>query len=308
MKADIAQLQKQQLYLGTSSWKYEGWKGLVYKRPYKTTKEFNEKCLEEYAELFSTVGIDHTYYAWPSPKMFEKYLAQTPPTFRFGLKVTEKITVFKYPTLKRYGKDAGKVNPLFLDPVAFREEFLTPLLPFKDRIGPLMLEFSQFHPGSIGSGHEFVERLDKFFSEVRAEGFQLAVEIRNANWLKTPYFQVLVKHGVTHVFNSWTRMPLLQEQLLAAKEFKFPCFVSRLLLNPGVAYENAVEAYSPYDKLFEQHLDLRIAAASLLQSALDAGVPAYVFVNNRFEGCAPLTIESILDIFLKRDHKKSAGF
>lgn len=296
MNPSIEKLRAQRVYIGTSSWKYEGWKGLVYQRPYRSTKNFNESCLNEYAEHYTAVGVDHTYYAWPSPQTFETYCEQTPASFRFGLKVTEKITVWKYPNLKRYGKDAGVKNDGFLNVPLFVENFLDPLRPFADRLGPLMFEFSQFFPGSIGSGSEFTERLDQFFEMLSAEtAFHWAIEIRNAAWLKPPYFEMLVKHKVAHVYNSWTRMPALPEQLDLTKDFTFPVYVSRLLLRPGVLYEKAVEAYSPYDKVCDEQPELRTAAANLIKRAKGLGVPAYTFVNNRCEGSAPLTIMGILE-------------
>lgn len=300
----IAGLRKRQIYIGTSSWKYEGWKGSVYQRPYRSDKQFNEECLEEFAEHYSAVGVDHTFYAWPTQKGFAKYLAQTPPEFKFGLKVTEEITIWQYPKLKRYGKKAGLTNEAFLSPSLFRDKFLSVIAPFREKIGPVMLEFSQFYPGMISSGSEFTERLDKFFSEIpEIKDFQLAVEIRNAGWLKPPYFQMLQSHGVSHVFNSWTRMPTLEDQLSVTKDFRFKCYPARLLLRPGMKYEAAVEAYSPYDKIQDEQPETRNAAASLIERALEMGVPAFVFVNNRCEGSAPLTIDGILEILRQRKIK-----
>lgn len=295
MDERIRKLLAKRVYVGSSSWKYEGWKGLVYQRPYKSKKEFEETCLSEYAEQYTAVGVDHTYYAWPTKATFERYVRQTPEHFRFGLKATEKITVLQYPKLKRYGKDAGKPNESFLDPAAFAMSFLAPLEDFKARLGPVMLEFSQFYPGMLSSGREFVERLDRFFDGIKEiTGFQYAVEMRNSNWLKEPYFDVLRRHGVAHVFNSWTRMPTLLEQLELTKTHPQPCFPARLLLQPGTKYAEAVEAFSPYDKICEEQPDLRLGGARLIERAIELGVPAYVFVNNRAEGCAPRTIEAIL--------------
>jgi uncharacterized protein YecE (DUF72 family) len=296
MDPRIEKLQEKNIYIGTSSWKYEGWKNLVYRREYPSTKKFNETCLNEYAHFYSCVGVDHTYYAWPTPNTFQTYCDQTPDTFRFGLKVTERITVWQYPKLKRYGKEAGSKNASFLNVPEFVENFLGPLRPFQDRIGPIMFEFSQFYPGSISSGSEFTERLDQFFSQLSGEpGFHWAVEIRNSAWLKRPYFEMLLKHRVSHVFNSWTRMPPLSEQLDLTEPFAFPNYVSRLLLRPGVQYEQAVEAYSPYDKVCDEQPELRTHAAGIIQRARGLGVPAYTFVNNRCEGSAPHTIMGILE-------------
>lgn len=290
----IEELAQHQIRLGTSSWKYGGWQGLVYKNDYPSEKKFNEHCLEEYSRIFPTVGIDHTYYAWPTPTTFDKYFDQTPESFRFGLKVTERTTVYQYPKLKRYGKEAGTKNSHFLDVREFQENFLAPLEPFRGRLGPLMFEFSQFYPGMLASGSEFIERLDQFFSALPCKDYDFAIEMRNRNWLKAPYFELLNKHGVSHVFNSWTRMPSIGEQLDAADQFRPRNFIARLLLEPGTKYEEAVEAFSPYDRIQRELPAIRQDAARLIRRAIDLGVPAYVFVNNRCEGCAPKTIEGIL--------------
>lgn len=296
MDPRIAEWKKKDVYWGTSSWKYGGWMGLVYNEDYPSDKAFQNDCLLEYARHYTAVGVDHTYYAYPSPAMFARYVDQTPEDFRFGLKVTEAITVMRYPKLKRYGKLAGLDNPDFLSAEKFHDEFLKPLEPYKGRLGPLMLEFSQFYPGMIASGSEFVERLDRFFDAVGKDtGFTFGIEMRNRGWLKTPYFDALTRHGVAHVFNSWTRMPSLSEQLDAAGSFKPPCYVARLLLKPGTQYEDAVEAYSPYDKVQEELPQVRQDTAQMVETAVATGVRAYVFVNNRLEGCAPLTILGILD-------------
>lgn len=283
--------------------------GLVYRDEYPSDKAFQATCLAEYARHYPAVGVDHTYYAFPTTGVFQRYVDQTPDYFRFGLKVTEAITVWRYPKLKRYGKLAGADNPDFLSATRLRDEFLKPLEPLKQRIGPVMLEFSQFYPGTISSGSEFVERLDRFFEQVgKGTGFTFGIEMRNRGWLKQPYFDVLARHGVAHVFNSWTRMPGIGEQLEAARGFRPPCYVSRLLLKPGTQYEDAVEAFAPYDRVHEELPAVRQGAADLVSTAVATGVPAYVFVNNRLEGCAPLTILGILERLEKKaDRSEPAG-
>jgi len=301
MNAQMASLLAKNIYLGTSSWKYEGWKGLVYTKDYPSTKRFNDECLDEYASFYPAVGVDHTYYAFPTPTTFHKYFDQTPDHFRFGLKATEKITIWRYPNQKRYGKEAGTLNAHFLDAGLFKEAFLDPLRPFTSRLAPVMLEFSQFYPGTISSGSEFTQRLDTFFEALRDEkDFRFAIELRNSNWLKAPYFEMLTRHSVSHVFNSWTRMPALRDQLELTKKFRFSSYPARLLLRPGVKYEAAVEAYSPYDRVQDAQPELRDDAVSLIERALEFGVPAYVFVNNRCEGSAPHTIAAILERIRER--------
>lgn len=290
-------LLKNQWYFGTSSWKYPGWKGLVYKKPYSSDKNFQENCLEEYSTQYSCVGVDHTYYSWPTSNTFLRYYEQTPDFFRFVLKATEKVTVFKYPNLPRYGKEAGTQNTSFLNAELFEEKFLTPLSPYKDKLGPIMFEFSQFHGGTFSRGSEFVERLDAFLTKVcKNKDFQFGIEIRNSNWLHPSYFDCLVRHQVGHVFNSWTRMPLLEEQIQKASAFSLPFFIVRLLLNPGTLYQEAVDNFSPYDRLHHELLEIRNSVVDLLSLAYTRKIPTYTLVNNRFEGCAPKTLKGIFSL------------
>jgi hypothetical protein len=119
---------------GTSSWAYEGWHGLVYHRTYPKSR-FSQDTLAEYAAycthgspLFSTVGIDHSFYRPASAKQLAHYAEQVPDEFRFCQKVWEDITVPAYANLPRYGAKAGKPNPRFLDIGAFHDLVLQPAL------------------------------------------------------------------------------------------------------------------------------------------------------------------------------------
>ena len=53
------------IHFGGSSWKYPGWKGIVYNRKYRSKKSFNEQSLAEYSEVFSTVCADFALYDFP---------------------------------------------------------------------------------------------------------------------------------------------------------------------------------------------------------------------------------------------------
>jgi hypothetical protein len=54
--------------------------------------------------------------------------------------------------------------------------------------------------------------MDTFLGKLPKD-WPYGVEIRNKNWLTPEYFAMLAKHGVAHVYNSWSRMPPVSEQL-----------------------------------------------------------------------------------------------
>ncbi|MEE9464085.1 MAG: DUF72 domain-containing protein, partial [Candidatus Neomarinimicrobiota bacterium] len=100
--------RRSSIYVGTSSWKYEGWQGMIYNDHYPSKKSFQARCLKEYARYFPAVGVDATFYRFPTGRQMIELAGLTPPDFKFGLKVTEEITVYKYPTHPRYGQRKGK--------------------------------------------------------------------------------------------------------------------------------------------------------------------------------------------------------
>jgi hypothetical protein len=119
------------------------------------------------------------------------------------------------------------------------------------------------------------------------------VEIRNEEFLTPMYFAVLREHGVAHVFNSWTRMPSIGDQLDLPGSLSGPFLVARALLRPGRSYDEAVDVFAPYDRIREPHPPLRHDLARLVETAVRTRIPAYLLVNNRAEGSAPLTIAEV---------------
>ena len=139
----------------------------------------------------------------------------------------------------------------------------------------------------------FAGRLDEFFSALPREGMY-SVELRNEEFLTPMYFAVLREHGVAHVFNSWTRMPPIGDQLDLPGAVSGPFIVARALLQPGRTYDEAVDAFSPYDRIQDPSPALRGDLLRLIATAVHTRIPAYLLVNNRAEGSAPLTIAEVL--------------
>jgi len=290
-----------QVRFGTSSWAYEGWQGLVYHRSYPKSR-FTQDTLAEYAAyspngqpLFRTVGIDHTFYRPASAMQLAHYAEQVPGDFQFCSKVWEEITVPVYANLPRYGVKAGKSNPRFLDADAFRDVVLAPAQDgLGPKLGPLMFEFQRWglEPAT------FYDRLDTFLGRLPF-GPRYAVEIRNPALLNSRYREVLNAHGVAHVLNHWTAMPPLSEQhRLFGQSFPASHVVIRLLTPLGLAYERAVERYKPYNRIAEPQPRMRQDTLDLVRQASAEGRSTYVLVNNRSEGCSPLTVQALISNLL----------
>jgi uncharacterized protein YecE (DUF72 family) len=302
LKQRVEGLAAQGVFVGTSSWKYPGWLGTLYEstryewRGRLAQSRFKKDCLAEYAEVFKTVSVDAAYYTFPSRQHLEGMANQTPEDFLFGLKVTDSLTIRKFPKLDRFGPSAGKANENFLNAELFTKAFLGPCEAIRPNIGLLMFEFSRFWPADYQHGRDFIADLDKFLGQI-PKGWPYAVEMRNRHWLKPGYFECLARHQVAHVFNSWAAMPTVSEQMALAGSITNPNLVAaRFLLKPGRKYEQAVEEFEPYDAIKEENPEARAAAAELIAQGQKAG-PArktFVFVNNRLEGNALGTIAAVL--------------
>ena len=287
---------------GTSTWTYEGWQGQVYKRQY-TKSRFTQECLGEYCQyqyqnvpLFRTVGNDSTFYRPPTSNQLLRYLNQIPEDFEMCCKVWEEITIPRFASHVRYGSKAGQPNPRFLDAKLFNEMVLTPYrdAKFEPHTGPFLFEFQRHDLSS----DEFYSRLDGFFGQLPKD-FSYAVEIRNAGLVGPEYQKVLEHHGVAHVYNHWSYMPSLVEQHQRMGRFTAPFTVLRLLTPLKISYEVAKKRAEPYIKIVCELPDMRRETVDLVRKAVAEGRRAYVLVNNRSEGNAPLTIQALTDQLLK---------
>jgi len=306
----VAALAGDGVYVGTSSWKYEGWLGMIYS-PEKYLRYFKSgppRHQKGRFQTFKTVCLDAGFYQFPNPKTMEGYLAQVPEDFKMSLKVTEDLTVRRFPNVARSGARAGQMNGHFLDPDLFVASFLGPLQPYKGQIGTLIFEFGHFHPGDWERGRDFVTALDDFFGRLPRD-WDYSVEVRNPNLLHPEYFDVLRRHRVAHTFNSWARMPPVNEQLAMPGSFTADFATARFLLAPGRDYQQAVDAFSPYNQTKEPNADARAALIDLLLTPAKPGRPGrrFLYVNNRLEGNALWTIYAAISGLMKSKPVFSEG-
>lgn len=303
LKSAVAAFAAKGVFIGTSSWKYPGWFGQLYERDRYVWRgkfsnaRFERNCLTEYAQVFKTVSVDAAYYQFPSRHWLEEMVSQVPANFQFALKVTDEITMNRFPNLPRFGRRAGQANENFLNADLFASAFLSACEPFKANMGVLMFEFSQFHSADFARGREFVAALDAFLEKL-PRGWRYGVEIRNRSFLQPEYFAMLARHTVAHVFNSWQDMPPVSEQAAFPGSRTSPDFLAaRLLLRPGRKYEEAVKRFSPYEHIQDPYPEGRTAVANLIKEATVGGseTRSYIYLNNRFEGNALESIAAILD-------------
>lgn len=292
------------MFVGTSSWKYEGWLGQIYaseRYEYRgrfASSRFEQNCLAEYAETFRTVCVDASFYSFPEESKLRELADQVPGGFRFGFKVSDEITVKRWPAVARSGARGGTINENFLNAPLFAERFLKPLDSIRPKVGPIIFEISKLYPAEFAAVEEFLAEIDRFFANIPKDGWLYSVELRNKRWLGPEYLAVLKRHGVAHVWNNWSDMPPVSEQLgIVGEPPTEDLDVARFLLKPGRKYEEAVAKFSPYKVTQEVDDDARSALKTLIDKRWlrPSRNGAFLYVNNRLEGNALNTVLAVLD-------------
>ena len=181
--------------------------------------------LAEYARypLFRTVGVDRSYYAPVPQEELARWGAQLPSDFQFVMKVWSEITAHSFPSHARYAERAGQKNPSFFDPDAFAHHVADPVRRALGRkVGAFVLEIPPSE--RLPERSEFERKLSAFFERAPRD-VPLSVELRDRRLLSARYFDLLRAHGVAHVFNYWSRMPSVGEQLELAGGLHGPVVV-----------------------------------------------------------------------------------
>ncbi len=271
------------LYLGTSSWSFPGWAGIVYDRQVSQTT-LARHGLAAYARhpLFRTVCIDRTYYSPITAEDFARYESAVPEDFRFVVKAHELVTS------ARQKDDFASPNPLFLEPGYAVDEVIGPCLEGLGRKAAVML--LQFPPQMVDNVAAFNDKLHRFLSDL-PKGVLYAVELRNPELFNEGYRELLQDVGASHCFNSHPKMLSLEDQVRQSAADAWPTIVVRWMLRRNLRYSDAKDAFYPFEKLADEDTGERRAVASLCRDAKRA----FIIVNNKAEGPAPLSLVSLAE-------------
>ena len=280
------------IHLGTSSWAFPGWVGLVW-RDRHSEAVLARRGLAAYARhpLLRTVGVDRTHYQPVDRATFEAWRADVPDDFRFLVKAHEACTLAIWPSHPRYGASRGQGNPRFLDAAYARDEVIAPFVSgLGEAGGPLLFQFAAQPIEPLGgSPRRFAEKLYRFLRDL-PRGPLYAVEVRNASLLTPDYAAALRAAGAVHCVAITPGMPPPIAQWRLAGASDQPALVARWLLAPHHDYESAKAAYAPFDRLVDPDPPTRAQLATLIADATRRDVPAWIIANNKAEGSSPLTL------------------
>ena len=287
--------------LGTSSWSFPGWKDIVYDRD-ASTRVLARDGLSAYAAhpLLRAVSLDRTYYAPIPEEAYVEYAARVPDDFRFLVKAPELTTLSHFPQHARYGAQRGLDNPRWLDPGFALDESVGPALAgLGEKLGAIVFQFPPQSTRAAGDGDSFPEALHGFLGRL-PRGPLYAVEIRNVDWLTPRYREALCDVGAVHCITVHPRMPAPEVQAERACAPDDPALIARWMLRGEQAYEDAKSRYAPFDRLAEPDPERRGSLADLAARAVGDGRPAIVTINNKAEGCAPLSAVELAKAIVER--------
>lgn len=297
----------QGVFLGTSSWTFPGWAGIVYDREVAATR-LSHDGLNAYSQhpVLRTVGIDRTFYGPVSAATFADYAERVPEGFRFLVKAHEACTLARWPTHERYGAQRGQLNDRFLQSAYATDAVVAPYVEgLGDKAGPLVFQFPPQDPQAFGGAGRLVERLHGFLSAL-PKGPLYAVEVRNEELLTEGLAQALADVGACPVLAAWRNLPDTRTQAERTRAAGARALVVRWMLPPNLGYDEARSRYAPFDRLVDEDVPTRLSLAGLCAAAVKRGQPAFVIINNKAEGSAPLSALQLASAIVREQGRQGA--
>lgn len=285
------------LALGTSSWHFPGWAGLVWDRP-APAAVLSRTGLAVYARhpLLRTVSLDRAFYRPLPAAEYAALAAQVPEGFRFVVKAPALVTDAS--VRDTVGRECGP-NPGFLDPRAAVEACAAPALAgLGATLGALVFQLSPLPAVWRERPEALLPRLEAMLAAVRAAlppAVLVALEVRDASWLTPATANLLRTLGVRYTLGLHDRLPPIDEQLPMLRATWPGDLVCRWNLQRGQRYAQARDAWAPFDRLQAPDPATRDTLARVTAATLAAGHRVFVTINNKAEGCAPRSVLALAD-------------
>lgn len=169
------------LYIGTSGYNYNHWKGSFY-----PDGVAQKKWLGYYSEQFSSVEINATFYRTFAPHVYENWYNTTDTNFTFTLKGPRTIT-----HIKRLNDVANEVH-----------EFYSTTAQLKEKLSCVLWQF----PYSFKNDENTFSLLEAFIQKIPFN-IRHVFEFRHASWFTDSLYDLLHKHKAGFVINDSSRFP-----------------------------------------------------------------------------------------------------
>lgn len=303
--ADLGRALSPHVRLGTSSWSFPGWRGIVWsdEAPAPNETALARAGLPAYAAhpLLRAVGLDRTYDRPMTERAYADLAAQVPGDFRFVVKATRDLCA-------PFRAD-GTADPDFARAARLEDEVLGPVRRgLGDRAGTVVLQLSPLGLAGEGASERALAIVDRLAEalvprDVTA-GPPLLVEVRDPIFLESPVVErfrdALAAAGAGPAYGVHPASMPLDEQVdalggaaaLAHRPTREPVLV-RWMLRTGETYEGAKARFRPFDRLAAPDPQVRGTIAAFACACIDAGRDVVVVANNKAEGSAPLSLHAL---------------
>ncbi|MEW6455438.1 MAG: DUF72 domain-containing protein [Acidobacteriota bacterium] len=165
------------IYIGTSGWNYNHWKGRFY--PEKLSQK---KWLEYYQNFFSTVEVNMTFYRFPKREIFSQWKKDLKKNFLFSLKANRIITHIKKL------KDVENLVKNFIDISSELEAHLGPIL-------------FQLPPSWNLNIQRFKEFLVSLKHSKASSNLKFVIELRDERWKNKEIYEILRNENICLCFS-----------------------------------------------------------------------------------------------------------
>ena len=292
--------------LGTSSWTYPGWTGLVWDADYSDAL-LSKHGLAAYAQhpLLRAVSLDRAFYRPLSSQQYVGYARQVGDDFRFTVKAPALVTDA---TVRSETGRAVQPNPAFLNADLAVQEFVQPALTgLGPKLGVLVFEISPLPRHLLADMPKLLQRLAAMLQalpslKAQAPDAVVAVEVRDPEWLTPEFAAVLRSAGATYCLGLHAKMPPIERQLPLLRPLwpgPLVCRWNLHRMHGAYGYEDAAKRYLPYNRLVDEDPETRATLARVINATVQAGFAAYVTLSNKAEGCAPLSVVALAQEILR---------
>jgi len=242
------------LYIGTSGFSYQDWIGPFYPENIK-----KGDMLHLYAQQFSTVEINSSYYRIPPAAVFYHLQRKVPDNFKFSVKANREMT---------HTRENNQ---------AVFQEFKTSLQPLLDsgKLGCILAQFPySFHYNE--KNRDYLSYLKE-----KMNGFPIIVEFRNAYWIKEEVFDFLKKNQIGFCA---VDQPPLKGLIPPIAETTSNLGYIRFHGRNKEEWWQHEQAYQRYDYLYsEQELKEWVPKIARISAQT---TDQYIFMNNHYKGKA----------------------
>ncbi len=248
--------------IGTCSWSFDDWRGVFYPEHLPSIQR-----LGFYSKYLSTVEIDSTFYAPPSPQNAGHWLDVTPDDFVFSCKVPREIT---------HQHKLRQCEELLAN-------FLGSIAPLRRKLACVLIQL----PGY------FVLREDEHalreFIQQLPHDFRFGVEFRDPSWNLPRITHLLEEHRVCWVWNDTTSLEHQGEGAFDFHPITTDFLYLRLMGDQRTKFRADGEGVFRYRELLWPRDSALESWAIRVKQHADRAAPVLAYINNHYEGFAPLT-------------------